>query len=69
VLVDPADAGKAAQLKGAAVVVPVLYRLTKTENQAAERVYASVLKADKANDAIVLVNNLVRSRSKTRPTP
>jgi hypothetical protein len=66
-LVDPAD-GDRWKTPGV-VVVPVLYKPTKTEDQTAVKTYASVLKADKANEAIALVNNLVRSRSKTRPTP
>jgi hypothetical protein len=71
-LIDPADAGQAAQWKAAApgvVVVPVLYRPTKTEQQAAEKTYARVLKADKTNDAISLVNNVIKARPKIRATP
>jgi hypothetical protein len=68
-LVDAGDADQVAQWKAAApgvVVIPVLYRPTKTEQQAAEQTYVRVLKADKTTDALALVNNIVRSRPKVR---
>jgi len=66
-LVDAADAD---QWKASGVVVvPVLYKPTKMEDRAAGKNYASVLKADKTNEAILMVNNLIKARPKTRPTP
>jgi len=71
VIVDPADAAVAAEWKKAAptvVVVPVVYKPTKPDLQAAERVNTRVLKAEKAADAITLVNDIVRARSRTKPS-
>ena len=71
-LVSAADMAAAPQWKTAApaiTVVPVLYKATKAEQQAATQASAKVLKADKTNDAIVLVNNLIKARPKARATP
>lgn len=69
-LVDPADAAQAKQwAPPGVVVVPVLHRPTKPELRAAQKTYARVLTADKTNDALVLVNDIVRSRPKARATP
>ncbi len=71
-LVDVDDVAQASQWKSAApglVVVPVLYRPTRTESAAADRTYSRILKdPGKANDVLALVNDVVRSHKKGRTT-
>ena len=69
-LVDAADAVHADQWRAAApalVVVPVLYRASKTEQVAAEQTYKRILKAPaKATDTLMLINDVMKGRPKAR---